>query len=34
MVENADKPAYMKKMVEHDFARIRALSVYKAGIRN
>ena len=33
-VENADKPTYRKKMVEHDFARIRALSFYKSGIRN
>jgi len=32
-VGDADKPTYCKKIVEHDFARERALSVYKAGLR-
>jgi deoxyribodipyrimidine photo-lyase len=32
-VENADKPEYPKKIIDHGFARERALSVYKAGIR-
>jgi len=33
-VENAEKTTRRGKIVEHDFARMRALSVYKSGIRN
>jgi deoxyribodipyrimidine photo-lyase len=32
-VQNIDKSSYPGKMVDHDFARQRALSVYKAGIK-
>ena len=31
--ENIDKSSYPGKMVDHDFARQRALTVYKAGIK-
>ncbi len=33
-VDNYEKPGYPKKIVDHDFARQRALTVYKAGIKN
>jgi deoxyribodipyrimidine photo-lyase len=32
-VKNIDKSTYPEKMVDHDFARQRALTVYKAGIK-
>jgi deoxyribodipyrimidine photo-lyase len=32
-VENIDKPDYPEKIVDHEFARQRALTVYKAGIK-
>jgi len=32
-VKEFDKPGYPEKMVNHDFARIRAISTYKAGIK-
>jgi len=32
-IYNLDKPSYPKKMVDHEFARQRALAVYKTGIK-
>lgn len=32
-VKDFDKPSYPKPMTEHDFARNRAISVYKSGLR-
>jgi len=32
-VPEFDKPSYSKKIVEHDFARQRAIETYKAGLR-
>jgi deoxyribodipyrimidine photo-lyase len=33
-VEDFDKPSYPKPMIEHEFARQRAISVYKSGLRS
>ena len=33
-VENFNKPSYPKPMIEHDFARERAISVYKSGLKS
>ena len=33
-VENFNKPSYPKSMIEHDFARERAISVYKSGLKS
>jgi deoxyribodipyrimidine photo-lyase len=32
-IDNSDLPGYPEKMVDHEFARQRALTVYKAGIK-
>jgi deoxyribodipyrimidine photo-lyase len=33
-VEDLDKPGYPKPIVDHDFARKRAISVYKSGLKS
>jgi len=33
-VKDYEKPSYPKPMVDHDFARLRAIETYKSGIKN
>jgi deoxyribodipyrimidine photo-lyase len=33
-IDNSDLPGYPEKMVDHEFSRQRALTVYKAGIKS
>ena len=32
-IEEIDKPLYAKLIVDHDFARIRAINTYKTGLK-